>query len=242
MTSRRIAHLAAAIALVGLLWFALETAAVADMTVTQEVTTTVGDQKTTQTQTLCWTKNKAKSGMPDGGMVVTDLDKKTFTIINAKEKMYIVQTFDDMKQREALIPAEMRDMKLSVNETGEKKTIDEYPCEKLILKTGPAEITVWVTKKIGIDPAVVEFNKTFLELTKDIKMLNVEAQMRAEFEKRNAYPYLTIVEIPLPLAGKTQRVEAKVKKVSYDKIDASVFAVPEGYKPMELPTGMPGQE
>ncbi len=214
------------------------------MTVTQEVTTVLGPGgagKSTLIQNLYWTKSKARAGIPSGGIAITDLDKKTFTIINTKQKTYIEESFEDLKKREADLPAEFSDIKLSVQETREKKTIGGYPCEKLVFKIGPTEITVWVTKKITIDAAVIEFNKKFLELTKDVKMLNVEGNMRAEFEKRKAYPYLTIIEIPLPFAGKTQRIESKVKKVSYEKIDPSVFAVPADYKKATFPVMPPGK-
>lgn len=241
MMRRRIVRLVGAFALAALFLSGLQTPSLADMTVTQEVTTTLGGKKTTHTQTLYWTKSKARAGMPSGGIVIMDLDTKTFTILNIAGKTYTKQSFEDLKKAEASLPAEMREMKLSVSETGEKKTIDGYPCEKLSLKMGPTEITVWITKKIAIDPAVTEFNKKLLELTKDIKTLAMQARMQAEFEKRKAYPYLTVIEIPLPFAGKTQRMESKVKKVSYEKIAPSVFAIPTGYKKMVFPGMPPGR-
>lgn len=241
MTSKRIVHLAMAFAVAALFSSGFQTASLADMTVTQEITTTVGDSKTTFTQAIYCTKTKMKSADPSGMVIIIDLEKKAFTILNPKEKSYMEQTLQDMKEAEAGLPAEIREMKLSVRETGEKKTIDGYPCEKLVFKAGEMDIAVWMTKKITFDAAVTEFDKKFLELTKDIKALNIQARMRGEFEKRKGYPYLTIIEIPLPLAGKTQRMESKVKKVSYERIDASVFEVPAGYKPMAIPGMPPGR-
>ncbi len=239
MTRRRIVRLVGAIAVAALFSSGLQTASLADMTITQEVTTTLGDKKTTFTQTTYCTKSRLRSASPSGTFTVIDLDKKNMTVLNTKGKTFMVQTFEDLKKLQAFMPAEMKEMKLSVRETGEKKTMDGYPCEKLVFKMGPSEIIVWMTSKIAIDPAAAEFNKKFLELTKDISGVNVQGQMRAEFEKRKAYPYLTIIEMALPFAGKTQRIESKVKKVSYEKIAPSVFAIPEGYKPMKFPAGMP---
>ena len=172
---------------------------------------------------------------PAGIIVITDLDAKTVTALNPKQKTYAPNTFQEIKQREAALPAKVEEMELSVQETGEKKTMDGYPCEKLIFKIGPAEITAWVTTKIAVDPAVVEFDKKLLELTKGIKSLNLQPQMRAAFEKRKAYPYLTITEVPAVFGGNAQRIENRMKKVSYEKIDPSVFAIPEGYKKATMP-------
>ncbi len=227
--------------LAAFLTFGLQTASVADMTVTQEITSTLGKEKSTSTQNIYWTKSKMRTGHPAGMISIVDLDAKTMTILNPKAKSYTRRSFDEIKKDEAGVPEQVRDAKLSVRETGEKKTVDGYSCEKLVLKIGPTEITVWATNDIKIEPALSEFNKKFLELTKDIKILNIQGQMRAVFEEKKVYPYLTVIEVSMPFGGGTQRTESKVKKVSYDKIDASVFAIPAGYKETPLPQ-MPGQK
>jgi len=234
MASARIQYPAAAF-LAAFLSFGLLTPCLADMKVTKAVTTTVGDEKTIFIQTIYWTKTKMRTDEPAGRVIITDLDTKTVTVIVPKEKRYARETFEDLKKREAAVSEQLREAKVSARETGQKRTIDGYPCEKLILKAGPMEVEVWVTKKITPDPAVSEFNKKFLDLTRDIKTLNFEGQMRAALEKYNAYPYLTIIEVPLPFAKKTQRTESKVKRVSFDKIDPSVFAVPAGYERITVP-------
>jgi len=231
MTSNTIASLP----LAALISLGLLTASFADMTVKQEISTTVGDRKTTLTQTVYWTKTKMRMDHPAGMIMITDLYSKMMTVLNPKAKSYTRRSFDQIKKEEDRLPAEVRELKFSVRKTNEKKTIDGYPCEKLVLKAGPMEIVVWITRKIAIDPAVSEFNKKFLELTKDIKTLNIQGKMRAAFEENEGYPYLTIVEMALPFAGKTQKTESKVKDVSYEKIKSSVFAVPDGYKETPLP-------
>lgn len=213
----------------------------ADMTVTQEVTVQTGDKRTTSGGTVYWTATKKKDYDSQGNTAITDLDAKTATVLHPHEKTYTVITFDEMKEQEASLPEDMRSIgeaKVSVEETGEKRTLDGYPCERLVLKVGPTAITVWVTKQIKVDPAVIEFNKKFLQLTKEIKTLNIQAQMQAAFSQRNLYPYLTIIEVPLLNGGK-QTVRSRVKQVSYEKIAPSVFAIPEGYKEEAPPQRSP---
>lgn len=235
MTIGRIVHRGAAMAVAALVLLRVEMASVADVTVTQEVTTTVGESKTTLTQTTYVTKDKMRTADPTGRVIIGDLEAKTITILDPEQKQYIVQSLEDMKKWEAALPAEFREMKLSVQETGEKKTIEGYPCEKFVFKMGPTDVTVWATDKIAVDAAAAEFNTKFLELTKDVKSLNLQAQMGSALLKRKLTNYVAVIETPLPFAGQTQRIESKVKKVSYEKIDPSVFAIPEGYKRMGLP-------
>jgi hypothetical protein len=245
MTFKRLAHLLPALAIIVLLSFGLRWACLADMTVTKEVTNTVGDKKTTFDQTTYWTKTRMSTDDPSGKIVIIDVDAKTITILDPKEKKYIQDSFEDVKKREAAVPEQVRKqitgMKVSVRETGQKRTIDGYPCEKLVLTAGPTEITVWATKKITIDPVVAAFDKEFLALTRDIATLALQAKVRAVFEKRNVYPYVTIVEVPLPFAGQTQTSESKLKKVDYEKVDPSVFAVPSGYERITVPASPSGK-
>jgi hypothetical protein len=235
MKLRRLVYLITASGVAVLFSLALETTSFADMTVTNTITVTVGEKTTLFTQTMYWTKSKMRTTDPSGRIMITDLDSKTIIVLMPQEKRYIRDSFDEVKKREAMLPKEIREAKLSVRETGEKRTIDGYPCEKLVFETGSAEITNWVTKKIALDPALKEFNKKFFSLTEDIKTFHLGAQMNAAVEKRGAYPYLVISDMRLPFAGTTQRTESRVKKVSYEKIEASLFAVPEDYKPLVLP-------
>ncbi|MDP2895156.1 MAG: DUF4412 domain-containing protein [bacterium] len=219
----------------------LQTTPRADMTVTQEVTVQTGDKRISSGGTVYWTAMKKRDYDSHGNITITDLNTRTMTVLDPKEKTYAVITFDEMKEREASLPEKLRpirEAKLSVQETGETRTLDGYPCERLVLKVGPTAITVWVTKQIKVDPALVEFNTKFLELTKEVKMLNIQAQMQAAFSQRNVYPYLTIIEMPL-LKGDKQIVRSRAKEVSYEKIDPSVFAIPEGYKEEAPPEAPP---
>jgi hypothetical protein len=229
MRSKRVVRLAAAFTVLALVGGAFYATGFADMTVTQEIVITVGEKKSTSTQTTYWTKSKMRLSDPAGRIIITDLDKKTMMILDPKAKGYLEQTFDEMKEQFAAMKDRLEEMKLSVTETGEKKTIDGKPCEKYIFTIGPTETSVWMTKKIEVDPAVTGFNDAFLEATKDIRVLNIQGQMRDAIKKYKAYPYLTTIEVELPFAGETQRTESKVKKVSYEKIDPSVFTIPAGY-------------
>ncbi len=222
-----------------LLAFAFQTLALADMTVVREVTNIIGKTKSIFTQVIYFTKTQMRTNEPSGKIIITDVASKTVTVLDPNQKAYIQETFDDVKKREAGLPAKVRKATLTVLETGEKKTIDEYPCEKLVFKTGPSEVETWITPKIVLDPAMIEFNSKFRELTKGLKTFELHGQMAATFEKRKAYPYLIIIESPIPFGKGTQRTESKIKKVSYEEVDASVFAVPKGYKkapPPPLPT------
>jgi len=241
MMSKGIVHTAGLLLLAAFIAFGLRTAALSDMTVTQEVTRTVGDSKTTTTQTTYWTKTKMRTDHLAGFIIITDIESETVTAVNPKEKTYVPSKFGDLQDVEAALSPKSAGIQFSVRETGEKKTIDGYPCEKLVLTVGPIEIVAWITSKIAIDPSVTEFNKKLLDLTRDIKLLNAQAQMQAAFDKHKAYPYLTIIEVSPPLADKAGRMETKVKKVSYKKIDPSVFAIPSGYKKLAVPS-MPAQE
>ncbi len=245
MTSKKLAHLLPALAIIVLLSFGLRWACLADMTVTKKVTNTVGDKKTSFDQTTYWTKSKMRTDDPSGWIMITDLDSKAITILVPKEKKYLQQSFEDVKKRQPGVSEEVRKeimgMKIAVRETGEKQTIDGYPCEKLVIKAGRQDITVWVTKKIAIDPVVAEFDKKFLELTKEIRMLSIQAEVRTVFEKRKVYPYVLTAETPLPFAGKTEISESKLKKVEYKKVDPSVFAIPADYERIVLPTAPPGK-
>ena len=86
-----------------------------------------------------------------------------------------------------------------------------------------------MTDKIHTDSAVIEFERRYGELMKQAPSLGLNAPMKAELQKRNVYPYLGIVEAPA-LFGGNQRIESGVKKVSYEKIDSSIFSILAGYK------------
>lgn len=236
MAVRKTVHRALAIVVVFLFSFAFQTESLADMTITKEITTTVGGKKTASPQIIYFGKSKMRTDDPSGLITITDLDAKAMIVLNPKEKTYTQESFDDVKKLEAGLPREVKEAKLSVQEAGEKQTIDGYPCEKLILGVGPSRIEVWITTKIAVDPAVVEFDEKFLKLTRDVKTLNLQGRMRAAFEDRKAYPYLTVIEMPLAFAKGTQRTESKVKKVSYEKIDPSVFTVPSEYRKVAVPS------
>jgi hypothetical protein len=245
MTFKRLAHLLPALTLVVLLSMGLQSVCVADMTVVKEVTRRMDGEKSTFTQTTYWTKSKMRTDDPSGRVIITDLDREGILILVPKEKKYLEQSFEDVKKRQAALPEhvkkEIMGMKVSVRETDEKRTIDGYPCQKLIIKAGPRDITVWITKKIAIDPVVLEFDKKLLKLTKGIRSLSIQAEVRAVLEKRNAYPYITLAEAPLPFAGKTETSESKLKKVEYEKVDPSVFAIPADYERIVLPTAPPSK-
>jgi hypothetical protein len=238
MKSRR-THVPDSLLVTILISFAVLTASRSDMTVKQEITTTAGDKKTTSAQTVYWTKSKMRMDHPMGMITITDLDNKTMTVLVPEEKVYTRRTFDQIKKDESRLPKSVRDPDFAVQKTGEKKTIDNTPCEKLVFKIGPTEIVVWLTKNVKIDPAVKEYNKRFLELTKDVKTFNVQGKMRAAFEENEGYPYLTIVEMSLPFAGETQKTESKLKEVSYEKLESSVFDIPSGYTEKALPGTLP---
>lgn len=239
MTSNSMKRAASMLPLLALVPIALQSASFGDMTVKQEITTSVGNKKTTSTQTVYWTKTMMRMDHPMGMITITDLDSKMMTVLDPKGKTYTRRTFDQIKKDEARLPKSIREPEFSVRKTNEKKTIDNTPCEKLVFKVGPTQIVVWVTKNIKTDPAVKEYNKKFTELTKDVKTLNVQGKMRAAFDEHGGYPYLTIIEVSLPFTGGTQKTESKVTDVSYEKIESSVFAVPPGFKEKALPARLP---
>ncbi len=233
--NRRIEVVGVILFLLALFCLYLQPAAFADMTVTQEVTRTAGDSTTTTIQTTYRTKTKMRTDHLAGFVIITDIETHTVTALNPKQNTYVPNRFGDLQDAEARLYPKAGGIQFSVKETDEKKDIDGYPCEKLVFTVGPGEIVAWVTQKIAIDPSVTEFNNKFLELTRHVKSLNAQAQMEAAFDKLKAYPYLTIVEVSPRLSDKVERIETKVKNVSYERIDPCVFAIPSGYKKLSVP-------
>lgn len=231
--ARTIEKLLPSVALVAVLFTAA--VALADVTITMEneMTTPAGAQTTTLVQ--YYTATKMRNEFGEASAMIIDLDEAKMVTLMPAAKMYLVQTFEQLKAQAALI--KLPEPEVKIEETDETAEISGYACHKVVvrIKQGGSESATeyWVAKDVKGIADVQAFLKAMFEALKDIPQQRATMEVGNQFAEKGFFPIRTVVKQPSPGGEITSTVT--VTKIEEGDLDEKLFEVPEDYK--EMPMG-----
>jgi Domain of unknown function (DUF4412) len=195
--------------------------------------------------------------MDNGAETTTLIDYKsdTITFINHRAKEYsqspiaevlkaMKATMADMKKKIQALPPEQRESmeavfnqkgKLALKATGETKKIIGFDASRFILsQEGKDKGEVWYSKAVDLKE-IAPYAKRFSEMTQGMMGTNW-ADVLAKTE--NGYPLRSL--ITLDVMG--QQASYSTDTTKYEKMTPApgTFSVPEAYKKVDAPRGVPG--
>ncbi len=176
-------------------------------------------------------------------------------IVAAKSKLEQMKTQMDLmmknmppEKREMMekmmkekLPMAASDIKRTVKPTGEKKTIDGYPCaEYLVTTDGGPSSDVWATDitSLGIDPKDLAVLKGFGDFVSGLLPAEYLQDLTKDFENPGpedvpGFPVLTTVK---DASGK-EVSHIALGKVVVAAVPAEMFELPEGFQKVASPFG-----
>jgi len=206
----------------------------ADMTITMETETkgTGPAQKATTTQ--YYTATKMRTEMGETSASIIDLDEERMITLMPATKMYLVQTFAQLKQMAAAMKGQKPTVE--VEKTEEEQEISGYNCQKVIVRMSvmgsQTVMEMWMTTEADIDDSIKEFQENSAEKFKDIPHMSASSEAMKELVEEGFFPIKTVTRTKMP-AG-TMTTTQTVTKIEKGDLDESLFEIPEGYKEMKM--------
>jgi hypothetical protein len=177
-----------------------------------------------KTVTMSYLVKDGKMRMDQGAAgremgIIMDGPAKKMLIIMAAQHMYI--------EREILTPAELKSTgeglkRPAVTKTGRTEIIAGYKCEHMTITGDDGTTDACVTSELGA--GFMSFGGNPMAPPKP------ETGWSSSLERAS---------FPLK-AQKGDRVIMEVTKIEPKSLDAKLFAAPEGFQKMAMPSGMPG--
>ncbi len=196
------------------------------------------------------------------------LDKKVMWNIFSESKAYSEMSFAQIKKLTEGIKTKVEEDKtqtkpsITVKKTGEKKTINGYECEHVIvtmktkindMQTGsPTEGSLnndmWLASLPKVEKEVNDFNKKLTEMLGAEEtgqqimqgMMGISKKDYKEFEKQikaiKGFPIVSEISIKTGKEGNVLfSVKNEIKSISTKDVASSQFELPQGYKIQEIP-------
>ncbi len=190
-------------------------------------------QPPTERQTKTYmTPAKMKMVTGTDGEMIFDSAAKMLTVVSHAKKEYYVVAEDDFKSMMAMGMAMMEgmmgDAQPTVEKTGEKKTIGEWNCEKVIFKlNGQMALTqeMWVTKDTDIDM------EDYMAMAEAVGQAGMMKKFMDEMMKIDGYPIMT--KMTMNVMGQNVETESLVTLIKKETFANTVFAAPDGYTKKE---------
>lgn len=238
MTERFLAGLL----LVGLV-LALASAVRADVTIVTETETKGAGPAQKATTTQYYTATKMRNEYGEQSISIIDLDNERMITLMPAMKMYMEQSFDDLKKMAEAFKS--KEPEYEVEKTKETKEINGYTCQKVIMRVkqmGAETVTEsWMTKDIKIDSAITEFLKNWAEKVKDIPQQKQSLEAQQKLFEEGLFPVKTVTRMKMPMG--TMTTTQTLTKIEKGDLDDSLFEIPEGYtKPTFGPPRPTGSE
>lgn len=183
---------------------------------------------------IWFTPDRMRIEQPFGGgtIVIVRSDLGKIWILSSAAKTCMEQSLEAMKASAATAAAMMGGDKMQVDlkATGNTKKIGDWNCQEHLLSvTGGLPITmqIWASPDVKVDPAL------YSKMTEAMGSNPMMGPLTEKIKTIQGYPVQTVTKTALG----SQVVESSttVQKISMDKIDASVFEVPEGYTKVDAP-------
>jgi hypothetical protein len=175
--------------------------------------------------------NKFANITPEMSMIL-DLGANKAWIINHKNKNYVETDIPlDMSK---IMPPEAASMMgmlkatVSVQPTGETKTIGQWPCTKYDVSINmmmmPMKFTVWATENVPFDVNMFK-DKMFASLMKGT--LRLDDASIGELEKVKGYWIAS--EMNMEIMGSKMHTSSEVVEISQKTPGPGVYSIPAGY-------------
>lgn len=178
--------------------------------------------------------DRARMEAPGGAISIIRLDKAVMWIINDAEKTYMEMNAEQLGAL-ASIMGEIKEP--GVEKTGETKKIGKYNCTKIIVKMeimgSKTETEIWGTKDIKPDPTLLKFNDKMLEIFKGNPSMESSYKMMQKVYDMEFFPVQTTTRAKI--MGFSSENSSLLKEISTEKLDNSLFEIPEGYEKQEMP-------
>jgi hypothetical protein len=210
-------------------------AALADVTITMKSEVTTGAGKQTTVVTQYYTETKMRNDYGATSIMIVDLDQKRMVTLMPAAKMFMVQTFEKLKEQAALV--KLPEPEVTIEETDEEAEISGYTCHKVLvrIKQGESESVTenWVAKDVKGVADVQAFLKAMFEAFKDIPQQRAGMEVGKQFAEKGLFPIKTVIKQGGP--GGAGTVTMTVTKIEEGDLDDKLFEIPDDYK--EMPMG-----
>lgn len=184
-----------------------------------------------------------------GASMIIRLDEKKAYYLDNSAKSYVEMPLDfekamtdleaatgkkDKEMEEQMKMAQsMFKMKMTITDTGEKKTINKWNCRKYIremtMGMGPVKSEVWATEDLKMDlDLYAQFNAVMMAMQPGAKE-SIE-QATAEMKKLKGVPVLTITTANV--MGANMKSTEELLEFKEGKAPDGIFEIPAGYKKM----------
>lgn len=178
--------------------------------------------------------DRARMEAPGGAISIIRLDKGVMWIVNDAEKTYIEMNAEQMSALTAIM-GEIKEPE--VEKTSETKKIGKYNCTKIIVKMemmgSKTETEIWGTKDIKPDPTLLKFNEKMLEVFKGNPSMESSYKMMQKVYDMEFYPVQTTTKAKI--MGFSSENTTSLKEISTEKLEDSLFEIPDGYEKQEMP-------
>jgi len=186
-------------------------------------------------------EGKMSTDSPES-MVIVRMDKDVMYNVMKKEKKYMeiplskmMDAVTDPKMAEAM-KGLAGQMKISVTETSETRTINGWKCRKYLQvmempMMGPVTSEVWASPDIKIDYEMY-FKAAAAAYSRMPGMSGSLADIVKEMKKIKGMPVLTTTT--MKMMGAEMKSAEELVEVKEDKAPAGVFEVPAGYKKVNM--------
>lgn len=177
------------------------------------------------------------------GTTILDLDKKTVTFVNKRDKTYSVITFAELEKRSdshdervKKLPPSVRDtinadVKIDLKPTGKSDTIAGYEAKEYSVDAKGIIGSVWVAEKLDLGGRAADWAKvSALFGGKNSPGGHLDEALS---KMKGAAVRRSLTQAPLPL------VTSEVIEVKRMAPPASLRRIPEGYKKIEFPSVRP---
>lgn len=211
-----------------LISFVLATAARADITITQKVESEGAPAGApTMNLTMKFKGDKVRMDVGDKGSTIMDIKTGSMQTLMHEQKVVMAIPGDMLKKMQEQAAQSASEQKVEPPKpTGKKETINGFACEEYEATVNGTKVQVWVTRDLpAAEKMMAELNK----LSQQSPMASIMKDQAVP-----GFPMKSIVE--MPGGGKTT---VSVVAVSENPLPDSEFAVPAGYKEMQMPA-MPG--
>lgn len=200
-----------------------------DLTVVQQVEPNVGtDRASAMTMTIRIKGSKARMDFkPETHSSVIDLQAGKIYLVDHSAKQVMVMPLAQMKAAMAMTGKAVAGGagKTALKKTGNTKTINGYKClEYTGAPGGGGRMTCWMAE--DVDTKEMEPFRDFAMSSAKVMGLEMVDQPKG---------MLIASETELTLMGENTRSRLEVQSVSREALDDAVFAIPAGYRTLELP-------
>lgn len=189
-----------------------------------------------------WMKKDKIATIGPNTSVIIRADKKVQYIIDHKKKTYTEISMDFSKmasgadkeagqQMQDMMKNMMKDVKISVKPTGEKKKINNWNCKKYLqeieMMMGPMTMEIWATEDIKIDETIFSHY-----LTGQFAAIPGMAQHMEKITKESKKIKGTYVlnQTTTNVMGSQIKTSVELLEFKDTKAPDSVFEIPKGYK------------